>query len=1638
MDGSLSVSFSEPVALAAGAFEVACERSGMHFPAASGGPISFSFVSDRAFLPGERCLAAVHPLLVSDLDSDDPPDHPMSLFDWPFRVAAERVLINELDAVSAEDRGEFIELYDSGQGDTDLSGLTLVFYGVDGSLAYLALELDGFRTDEDGYFVLGDSGVAGVGLPIANGIFLDAAGAVAIYDAPADAFPLWSAVPELEPIDAVVYGAAGPELLALLQPGEPPLDEDGRGAAAVDSNQRCPDGGGLPLTSGAFVLGVPTPGAPNHCTIEVPPTIAATVPALGARGIPIDAFIEITFSEEVVLDDDAIEIACSISELHTYSVEVRGTSFRFVPDLPFVERETCTVEVFAHGVADADAIDPPDRLENNYIWTFHTVAPVAENVLINEVDADTPGIDAAEFIELFDGGVGNTVLDGLSIVLFNGEDDRSYLTLELDGYSTDADGYFVMGNEAVSGAKALFAGGLLQNGPDAVALVAGSSLEYPDGTTVTDTVPFDAFVYSRPAQVDPELQSLLEPGQPQVDENGRGDADAHSSQRCPNGAGGLRMTTAYKQNTPTPGTANDCVTDTAPSIESVSPANDAHGIGINGVLTVEFSEPVTLGDDWLNLSCESSGVHAYQTTGGPVKHTLEADSAFHYSEICSVAIQAALVSDLDADDPPDVMEHGLQWTFATADPPADFVLINEIDANTPGDDEAEFIEIYDGGIGRTRLDGLVLVLFNGNGDQSYRAIDLGGLQTDERGYFVIGNSAVNPDFTVPNGTLQNGPDAVALYVADVSQFPSGTAPRQSGLVDAVVYGDASGISSTLVSLLLTGQNPIDEDMRGSAGDHSLQRCPNGAGGQRQTEQFIANRPTPGEENDCIIDEPPRVSATLPVDGATAVSIYSALELTFTEPVKLASGAIRLTCSGNGLDVAVSGGPRTFRVEPAQPLPHHQLCRVQVKAMHVTDIDHDDPPDHPAGDFTWSFLTAGAPADFVLINEIDADTPGSDTAEFIELFDGGAGRTDLSGLVLVFYNGSDDRSYRAIDLAGAATDGQGYLVIGNPEVAAAAITFPNGTLQNGADAVALFAGSSSLFANGTPVHTQGLIDAVVYGTDEPEDTGLLDLLAPGERQVNESDGGASVRQSSGRCPNGEGGQRKTAAFRQGEPSPGAANNCIVDDAPAVIETRPADGASGIDPAARLMIRFSEQVVAKSGWFTILCDESGAHAADVSGGPMEFTLTPRLPFNHDERCEVTIIAAKIADADNDDPPDHLAADFVWSFRTSAAPPVADFVLINEFDADTPGSDTAEFIELYDGGVGHTSLNGLVTVFWNGNNDKSYRVIDLTGHETDAGGYFVIGNRAVSNVDLVFADAGLQNGPDAVGLYAGRPSDFANGSPLTTNGLIDAGVYGPVDEVDADLLALLEQGQPQLDEAARGDGPGHSLQRCPDGAGGPRITDGYRPDEPTPGAPNRCRFDEPPGVLSHTPGPDAADALPDSSIEVVFSEEVIVGEGWYEIKCDASGRHAATVSGGPGTYAITPTAPFAPDEWCQVTLFAEHIRDSDSDDPPDHPAADVVWRFRTLPRPSVNFTTNSPLWIGETAVLSGTVSGPGPLVARWDFGDGRPPVYGASASHRYTRPGAYVVTLEAAGPSGTAIHRETVVVQPRALYWPVVGGW
>ncbi len=223
-------------------------------------------------------------------------------------------------------------------------------------------------------------------------------------------------------------------------------------------------------------------------------------------------------------------------------------------------------------------------------YTEETSPPPTASVIINEADADTPGTDMAEFIEIYDGGTGNTALDGLALVLYNGSNDLSYGSVDLDGLTTDADGYAVICGD-VDAAFAvncdLDAAVSIQNGQDAVALYAGEAAAFPVGTAIVLDGVLDALVYDTADADDPGLLALLNAGQPQVDENGGGAGDTHSNQRCPNGSGGARNTMSYAQFAPTVGIANVCavvppdpVARLIHEIQGAGPASPLDGTGV--------------------------------------------------------------------------------------------------------------------------------------------------------------------------------------------------------------------------------------------------------------------------------------------------------------------------------------------------------------------------------------------------------------------------------------------------------------------------------------------------------------------------------------------------------------------------------------------------------------------------------------------------------------------------------------------------------------------------------------------------------------------------------------------------------------------------------------------------------------------------------------------------------------------------------------------------------------------------------------------------------------------------------------------------------------------------------------------------
>ena len=130
------------------------------------------------------------------------------------------------------------------------------------------------------------------------------------------------------------------------------------------------------------------------------------------------------------------------------------------------------------------------------------------------------------------------------------------------------------------------------------------------------------------------------------------------------------------------------------------------------------------------------------------------------------------------------------------------------------------------------------------------------------------------------------------------------------------------------------------------------------------------------------------------------------------------------------------------------------------------------------------------AQSIKIVEIDADQTSTDDMEFLEIRTQSANQS-LNGYTVVFYNGSDNESYRTVDLTGFSSDSNGYFILGSDLFPGADITMgPDNTIQNGADAIAIYNAPAANFPDDTPVTSSDLVDAVVYGTSDADDLELL--------------------------------------------------------------------------------------------------------------------------------------------------------------------------------------------------------------------------------------------------------------------------------------------------------------------------------------------------------------------------------------------------------------------------------------------------------------------------------------------------------------------------------------------------------------------
>lgn len=175
------------------------------------------------------------------------------------------------------------------------------------------------------------------------------------------------------------------------------------------------------------------------------------------------------------------------------------------------------------------------------------------------------------------------------------------------------------------------------------------------------------------------------------------------------------------------------------------------------------------------------------------------------------------------------------------------VVINEIDCDTPGIDDKEFVELLSSSP-NFPLDGYVLVFFNGSdngGNTSYLALDLDGYATDINGILLIGSTTVVPfpQYIIPTNVIQNGADAVAIYRGNAEDFIEGTlAFVNATLIDVLLYDTNDADAISMIEIFKAFNPNIQQINEGNSNNiNSVQRNNDGT--------YFSGAPTPRRLND---------------------------------------------------------------------------------------------------------------------------------------------------------------------------------------------------------------------------------------------------------------------------------------------------------------------------------------------------------------------------------------------------------------------------------------------------------------------------------------------------------------------------------------------------------------------------------------------------------------------------------------------------------------------------------------------------------------------------------------------------------------------------------------------------------------------
>ncbi len=289
------------------------------------------------------------------------------------------------------------------------------------------------------------------------------------------------------------------------------------------------------------------------------------------------------------------------------------------------------------------------------------------------------------------------------------------------------------------------------------------------------------------------------------------------------------------------------------------------------------------------------------------------------------------------------------------------VFVNELHYDNAGGDVGEAIEVV--ATAGESLAGYRIHLYNGSSPGAAVAYDNDALPGGAVVACDGGGQVRVATLQYPANGLQNGaPDGLALVDGNgaVVQFLS----YEGTLVAA--SGPAAGLSSTAIPVSEGAGTPVGTSLQlagqgDRAADFSWQASATQSFGRCNPGQGV---PAP--------NPPPRVTLTMPVDGASDFPAAADLGVAFSESVTLATGAFQLQCAQSGnvaLSHAASGDQ--FVVSTDGALHAGEACTLTIDASRIQDAGGA----RPDGDTVVAFGVAAGSGDGDYYGRVNTSSPG---------------------------------------------------------------------------------------------------------------------------------------------------------------------------------------------------------------------------------------------------------------------------------------------------------------------------------------------------------------------------------------------------------------------------------------------------------------------------------------------------------------------------------------------------------------------------------------------------------------------------------------------------------------------------------------